>query len=452
MDFTNIFVILYIVGTLSDFILGQVLEFVSYLNRCSYGLEIPSELEGLVEKSSLEKTVSYKNACYRLWIPRNILSSVLNAFLLLSGVYSWVFTLLWTWSGNIYRTSIIFVLFSSLPGELLDLPFALYREFKIEKDFGFSNMTLKMWIADELKGFVLNLVLIVPLVCAAVAILTHAGFWWWLLLGSVYVAFTFVVSYVYPTLIAPVFNKFTPLPEGELKERLVSLVEKCGFHARSIFVMDASKRSGHSNAYFTGLGKNKRIVLYDTLIDQLSVDEIEAVLAHELGHYKHKHIFKKRCVMIPMIFAVLFILAFLVLIPELYTGFGFNPDGNSLFAKTASIEIIGGADGPTSIFVANAVPAYLWIFGIFLAFEIFSGFGWIASLIGNASSRRDEFQADSFSASMCGNGEPLVQALVKLNKENLSELCPPKIYCLFNYDHPPLLERIRAVRKLHSEK
>lgn len=185
--------------------------------------------------------------------------------------------------------------------------------------------------------------------------------------------------------------------------------------------MDASKRSGHSNAYFTGLGKNKRIVLYDTLIQQLSVEEIVAVLAHELGHYKHKHILKKYCIMIPMVFVVLFVISLLIKNPSLYQGFGMMTSG-------------------------LVIPEYFKFFGVFLIPIIFGDWLWVVSLISNAASRHDEFQADAFSAELCGSGEPLISALIKLNKENLSELTPPKIYCIFNYDHPPLLERISAIR------
>ena len=428
MDYSNIFVILFISGTIINFILDFTLNQISYRHRIKHGKEIPVELEGAVEVEKLEKTVAYKNARYFLWIPSAVLKTILTFVLVLSGFYNWLYMLLWTWTGNIYITVLLFVLLSSIPGEVLSLPFELYSEFKIEKDFGFSKMTLGMWIADEIKGFVVGCVIGIPLLCAAVFLLTHLSSWWWLLLGVVYLAFVFIVSFIYPVLIAPLFNKFTPLEEGELKERLVTLLSKCGFYAKSVFVMDASKRSGHSNAYFTGLGRNKRIVLYDTLIEQLSVDEIEAVLAHELGHYKHKHIVKKYCIMIPLVFVVLFLLSLLINIPALYQGFGMLPGGTGV-----------------------AVPDFLKFFGVFLVPIVFGDWLWFTSLISNAASRRDEFQADAFSAQLCGSGEPLVSALVKLNKENLSELTPPKIYCIFNYDHPPLLERIRAVRKIKEK-
>lgn len=434
MDFTNIFVILFLVGTLSDFLLDQILELVNFIHRKKHGAEIPETLQGLeslqghIEKDVLEKTVAYKNARYKLWLPRHILSTGLTLILVLCGFYPMIFSSIQKWTGNVYLASMLFMLLSSLPDTILDLPFSLIREFKIEKDFGFSKMTFRMWISDAVKSAVVSLVVAVPLICAAIFLLSHASSWWWILLGAVYVAFSFLISYLYPVLIAPVFNKFTPLEEGELKQRLESLMEKTGFHAKSIFIMDASKRSGHSNAYFTGLGKNKRIVLYDTLVNQLSTDEIEAVLAHELGHYKHRHIIKRQCVTIPLIFAALFAISMLIKNPQLYSGFG--------FLKNEGTQI----------------ETPLLFIGLFLAFLSFGSFAWIPSLIGNATSRRDEFQADAFSAKICGSGKNLISALIKLNKENLSEICPPKIYCLFNYDHPPLTERIRSISNPQNTK
>ena len=422
MDYTNIFVIIFLFGTLSDFIIDQALEAGNFFYRRKHGTDIPAELEGLVEKEKLEKTVAYKNARYFLWIPRVIIKTLLSLFLVLSGFYALLYMLLWNWTENFYLTVLLFFFISSIPAAIIDLPFALYREFKIEKDFGFSKMTLGMWIMDAIKELIVSLFLMVPLLCAAVFLLSHLSSWWWLLLGVFYLAFVFLASYIYPVLIAPLFNKFTPLEEGELKDALVNLMQKCGFHAKSVFVMDASKRSGHSNAYFTGLGKNKRIVLYDTLIQQLSVEEIVAVLAHELGHYKHKHILKKYCIMIPMVFVVLFVISLLIKNPSLYQGFGMMTSG-------------------------LVIPEYFKFFGVFLIPIIFGDWLWVVSLISNAASRHDEFQADAFSAELCGSGEPLISALIKLNKENLSELTPPKIYCIFNYDHPPLLERISAIRK-----
>ncbi|MCI7578019.1 MAG: M48 family metallopeptidase [Spirochaetia bacterium] len=418
MDCSNIFIILFLTGSAFDFIINQVLELIDYSYRRKHGFEVPAELEGHVDAGKLKLTCDYENAKYFYWIPKNVVSFALGIALVFCGFYVSVFELAWNWTGNVYLTILLFVFLSSVPSAVIGLPFSLYREFRIEKKFGFSNMTLKMFILDSIKETFVSLLIGVPLLLAAVAFIGHFDRWWWLLFGLVYLGLSLGLSYVYPVWIAPLFNKFVPLEDGELKTKIEDLFEKTGFKTSGIFTMDASKRSNHSNAYFTGLGKNKRIVLYDTLIKQLDTDEVVAVLAHELGHCKHHHITKRMCVMIPVVFAVLFALSLLIKNESLYAGYGFDTE--------------------------NGFAALKFV-GIFLLGLSFSGFEKIASLVSNASSRRDEFQADKFSRDMCGTGQPLSTALIKLNSENLSEMVPPKIYSLFNYNHPPLLERIRAV-------
>ena len=207
-------------------------------------------------------------------------------------------------------------------------------------------------------------------------------------------------------MIAPVFNKFTPLEDGELRERLFALLEKCGFKASGIFVMDASRRSSHSNAYFTGFGKNKRIVLYDTLLKQLTTDEIEAVLGHELGHFKKHHIIKRMCVMFPLIFAFLFAAWLLIKIPSLYSGFGFKEIDFNGF------EVKGFSGSTATLFEeGKSIPATLQYVGIYLLSLIFGGFGPIFSLISNTFSRRDEFEADKFAVTTCAEREVKTRTL-----------------------------------------
>lgn len=447
MDFKNPFVIIFIAGTLFKFLLDTILEFIDYKFRQKHGLEIPTELEGLVDGPTLKKTCAYENANYFSGIPYSLLSLALTFTLVFSLYFVFCYEKsLSMANGNSYLTILLFALFVSIPSIILSIPFELYDEFKIEKKFGFSNMTLGMWLLDQLKSLVIGLVLGVPLILVAVALMNHIEHWWFFL-GSVYIAFSLAVSYIYPVLIAPVFNKFTPLEDGELRERLFALLEKCGFKASGIFVMDASRRSSHSNAYFTGFGKNKRIVLYDTLLKQLTTDEIEAVLGHELGHFKKHHIIKRMCVMFPLIFAFLFAAWLLIKIPSLYSGFGFTDFG---FAGNTGSTLATGSTGSissTPLSASNtAIPATLQYVGIYLLSLIFGGFGPIFSLISNTFSRRDEFEADKFAVTTCAEREALVSALIKLNKENLSQIQVPTIYSIFNYSHPPLLERIKAIK------
>ena len=420
MDFSNIFVIIFIIGTVFSFSLNMLLERLDFTFRKKHGREIPEILSQHVDFQTLDKTCLYEDAKYRLWIPSSILETILSLYLVFCGFYPALIERIWTWTDNPFFAALLFLVLGGIPGALLSIPFALYSEFGIEKHFGFSNMTIRMWIADEIKGFFVNLLILTPLLLAMIALFKYTAGWWWLLLGCVYLVFSLGISIIYPIFIAPIFNKFTPLEDGELKSRLEELLKKCGFKASGLFVMDASRRSGHSNAYFTGFGKSKRVVLYDTLIKQLTIDEIEAVLGHELGHYKHHHILKKMLFMIPAIFASLFVISLLVNLPLLYKGFGF----------------VSG----------EVVPYQMMFIGIFLLSLVFGDWGILLSPIMNSLSRHDEFQADAFAKEICGTGEPLCTALVKLNKENLSEIQVPKIYSVFNYSHPPLLERIKALR------
>lgn len=421
MNLSDVFVFIFAAGVLFSFILNLLLEWGDFSFRKKHGREIPEILTGHVDSETLNKTCLYEDAKFRLFIPSSMLDLVLSLYLVFCGFYPALFERICTWTDNSFFIAMLFLILGGIPGALLSIPFALYSEFGIEKHFGFSNMTFGMWLGDEIKGFLVNIVIMAPLLLAMIGLFKYVCNWWWLLLGFVYLAFSLGISIIYPIFIAPIFNKFTPLEDGELKTRLEELLKKCGFKASGLFVMDASKRSGHSNAYFTGFGKSKRVVLYDTLIEQLTIDEIEAVLGHELGHYKHHHILKKMIFMIPCVFAALFVASTIIELPSLYIGFGFA--------------------------VGNVIPYQMMFIGVFLMSLVFGEWGIILNPVMNFFSRRDEFQADAFAKKVCGSGEPLCTALIKLNKENLSEIQVPKIYSVFNYNHPPLLERMAALQK-----
>ncbi len=419
VEFNNIFVIIFLAGTVFHFILNQVLENIDFRYRKENGRKVPPELEGHIDAQTLDKTCRYEDARYRLWVPENIVSLAVNLALIFSGFYPFVFESLWKLTSSSFLSLWALMFLAGIPESIITLPFSLYREFKIEKKFGFSTMTVKLWILDSLKSMLLSLIISAPLVFAVVCVLEKCGDWWWILAGAVFLAFSLVISIVYPMFIAPLFNKFSPLEEGELNERLEKLLEKCGFKAGGLFVMDASKRSKHSNAYFTGFGKSKRVVLYDTLLEQLTPEEIEAVLAHELGHYHYHHLVKKMVFAVPLILALLFVISLFISGEGVYRGFGFD--------------------------VSQGVLPHMKGMGLILLNLCFGSFTALLSPVTNYFSRRDEFQADAWSKKLCGSGKPLSTALIKLNKENLSEITPPEIYSIFYYSHPPLLERIRAV-------
>ncbi len=432
MVYSNFFVVLFLVGTIYDLILHQILEYIDYINRKKHGREIPPELADYIDDDRLDLIIRYEDAKYFLWVPRSIISTLFTLLFVLSGFYVSVFDFFWKLTQNTFFTSFMFyIVAAQLPGFVIDLPFSLWGEFKIEKKFGFSNMTAKLWIMDFLKSLALELILTAVITGVACLLIEYANSWWWLLLGVFYVVFSLVANIVYPMFIAPIFNKFTPV-EGELKDVLTSLMDKAGFKSNGIFTMDASKRSNHSNAYFTGLGKSKRIVLYDTLVNTMSNEEIEAVLGHELGHYKKHHIVKRMVVMVPVIFLALYVVSFLVRYPSLYQGFGFD--------VSTEVDYRGEV---------VALP-YVQFFGLLLLEIVFEGYATLLSLLSNTFSRKNEFEADSFSVTSVGGAEPLVNALIKLNKENLSEINPPHIYTVFKYSHPPLIERIKNARRVEK--
>ena len=426
------FLTIFIIASTLNFLLEEGLEFIDYKARKKNGGKVPKELFGYADSRLLKKTAEYEDEKYRLFIPEHAAALVLSLVLVLSGYYVAVYRQLSQVTGNGTITAILFFLLASLPDAVLSVPFDFKREFDIEKRYGFSNMTVGMWLLDGLKGIFLGLLISCPLIALANVLLLYLPGCWWILLAAAYIALSLAITFLYPLVIAPLFNKFTPLESAELK----LMLEKTGFQSQGIFVMDASKRSRHSNAYFTGFGRSKRVVLYDTLLDQLSVDETESVLAHELGHYKLSHIIRRLFAVIPLVVISLFAVSVLVKMPSLYSAFGFQ-------AETSVV-----LDGETR---TETVLPYIHFIGLFLCGLVAGPFSPLLSLVSNFFSRRDEFQADAFSAETCGRSRSLVTALIKLHKENLSELTPPKLYCVFKYNHPPLLERIRALKKADGD-
>ena len=429
INISNPFVILFVAGTLLSFFVNQILDFINFLSRKKTSGVFPKELENIpsaavFDREKLKKISDYENVKYFFSIPQAVVSVALTLFLALSGFYPWLlnkclFNGIPSGFIQTFISAFLFFFLASIPELIISVPFSLYSEFKIEKQFGFSKMTLKLWLLDQVKGFIVSMIFTAILLFAMIGVMSAFPKFWWIFLAAVMFLFSLVMQVLYPLVIAPVFNKFSPLEEGEIKERIEKLFAKTGFKTSGIFTMDASRRSNHSNAYFTGFGKNKRIVLYDTLIKQLEPSEIEAVLGHELGHCKKHHIAKRMIVMIPLVFVSLLAASLIAKLPPLYSAFGYEP--------------------------LETIAPYIQPLGLLFIGLVFEGYGNIVSLVSNFFSRKDEFQADAYSKEMCGTSQPLISALIKLNKENLSELEPPKIYSMFNYSHPPLMERIKAL-------
>ena len=296
---------------------------------------------------------------------------------------------------------------------MLDLPFTLYSTFKIEERFGFNKMTFKLWLADMVKGMVIGALIGLPIVALILWLMSSAGSLWWLWAWSAWMVFNLLILVLYPTVVAPLFNKFKPLDDETLKARVTALMQRCGFAAKGLFVMDGSKRSAHANAYFTGFGAAKRVVFYDTLLKALSPAEVDAVLAHELGHFKHKHIIKRIIGMFAMSLVGFALLGWLSAQVWFYTGLGITPNLN------------GGNDALALLLFMLVVP----LFSFFIS-PIFAQF-----------SRKHEFEADAYAVAQT-DGKDLQSALLKLYQDNASTLTPDPVFVKFYYSHPPASERL----------
>jgi STE24 endopeptidase len=305
----------------------------------------------------------------------------------------------------------------TLIGALLDLPFEIYRTFVLEQRFGFNRMTWKLYVGDQLKGVLVGVLIGLPLAALVLWIMGATGQLWWLWAWAAWTVFQLLALVLYPTLIAPLFNRFTPLPDGELKTQVQALMQRCGFAAKGLFVMDGSRRSAHANAYFTGLGAAKRVVFFDTLLSKLNGNEIAAVLAHELGHYKHRHVLKRMVLAFGLSLGGLALLGWLSGQAWFYTSLGVRP---SLDAPNDALALL--------LFILVLPP-----------------FMFLLSPLGARLSRRHEFEADAYACAQA-DGRDLANALLKLHEDNASTLTPDPLYARFYYSHPPATERLAALR------
>ena len=314
--------------------------------------------------------------------------------------------------GSLVPQLVLLAAFGLISG-LLDLPFMLYSTFSIEDRFGFNKMTFRLWLADLLKGVLVGTLIGLPVVALILWLMGSAGSLWWLWAWGTWIGFNVLVLVLYPTVIAPLFNKFKPLEDDTLKARVTALMQSCGFAAKGLFVMDGSKRSAHANAYFTGFGAAKRVVFYDTLLNQLSPGEVDAVLAHELGHFKHKHIIKRMISMFALSLVGFALLGWLSSQVWFYTGLGVRPN------------MTGANDALALLLFLLTVP----LFSFFIS-PVFAQF-----------SRQHEFEADAYAVAQT-DGRDLQSALLKLYKDNASTLTPDPVYVKFYYSHPPASERL----------
>jgi STE24 endopeptidase len=372
---------------------------------------VPAEFAATIDLSAHQKAADYAAARLRVAMVQQIVGLTFKCVFLLAG-FDLFYGALANWIGAELLRSVAFVVAFSAASELVGLPFQIYRTFVVERRFGFNRTTPMRFLGDLVKAGILGLVISVPLLFGAFWLMSRASGLWWLYAWGAFMLFTLGMSQAYPRFIAPLFNRFTPL-QGQLRQRLEALMARCGFHAEALFVMDASKRSAKGNAYLTGFGRSKRIVLFDTLLAKHTEDEIEAVLAHELGHFKHGHV-----LLGTIRLAVVSFVAF----------FCFGSLGRQPWL-TASLGLVHHDDA------LSLLVFMMW----------FSAIGPFLGLAGNWFSRRAEFQADAFARKMVG-AEPLVSALTKLTRDSAGTLTPDPLYALFEYSHPPVPLRIWNLR------
>ncbi len=370
---------------------------------------VPDAFADTIQLEAHQKAADYTLTNTRQGRLELVYNSLLLLGWTLGGGLQWLNS---AWSGlgwDTIATGVAMLVSAFMIMALLELPFSLYHTFVIEERFGFNKTTVATFVADMVKQTLLMLILGVPLAWAALWLMQESGGLWWLYLWLLWSGFSLLMLWAYPAVIAPLFNKFTLLHDESLQQRIQSLLDRCGFKSKGIYVMDGSRRSGHGNAYFTGMGQNKRIVFFDTLLETLEADEIEAVLAHELGHFKRKHVQKRVITMMLMSLTGLALLGWLIEQTWFYQGLGVQQAANHL-----------------------ALMLFLMVSPVFTVFlqPLFSWF-----------SRKHEFEADDYAAAQASAAD-LIRALVKMYKENASTLTPDPLYSAFYDSHPPAPVRV----------
>ncbi|OFX63197.1 MAG: peptidase M48 [Bacteroidetes bacterium GWB2_41_8] len=395
----------------ADFVFERILE---YLNSTQWSDSLPEEVKGIYDEEKYSQQQAYEKVNYRFSVISSSFSFVLLLLMFLFSGFAWVNSLALSLSANSILTALVFFGILMFASDVLTTPFSVYDTFVIEEKFGFNKTTPKTFILDKLKGWLLGAIIGGGLLALIIYIyqLTTSSFWIyaWLVIS----VFSVFMVLFYSNLIVPLFNKQTPLPEGELKSAIEGFSSKVGFKLDNIFVIDGSKRSTKANAYFTGLGAKKRIVLYDTLINDLTTNELVAVLAHEIGHYKKRHVVWSLLLGIVQTGIVLFIFSLFVGSPELSAALGV------------------------------AEPSFhigLIAFGV-----LYSPISMVTGMAMNIYSRKNEYQADAFAAEHFDTSE-MISALKKLSVKNLSNLRPHPVYVFFHYSHPTLLQRLKALKK-----
>lgn len=411
--FSAIFVGLLLLTTIIQIWLAR--RHLAYIQ--AHRAEVPTAFRNQISLAAHQKAADYTSTKTRLAIlhaPAN--SLLLLLFTLGGGIQKIADLWLTIFSNPVIHGSVVILtvlLFSSL----LEMPFNLYRTFRIEAQYGFNKMTLTMYLADVAKGLLLGALFGLPLLFGVLWLMERMGTNWWLYVWGVWVTFNLLLLFIYPSFIAPLFNKFVPLQDDTLRTRIHALLQKCGYTISGLFVMDGSRRSSHGNAYFTGFGKTKRIVFFDTLLQRLTPEQVEAVLAHELGHFKRHHVLKRIALTFILSLGFLWLLAQLIGESWFYAGLGITTQSTAL--------------------------------ALLLFFMIMPVFSFMLHPVMSYYSRKQEFEADAYAAQKT-NSQDLVNALVNLYQDNAATLTPDPLYSTFYDSHPPALMRIAHLKTLQG--
>lgn len=397
-----------------DFLFENYLE---NLNNNYLVKKLPTELEGIYDEEKYAKQQQYKHENHRFGMIEGVFAFLLMLAMLLFYGFGRVDAFVWGLTSSPVIAALLFFGIIMFASYLLGLPFSIYETFVIEEKYGFNKTTPRTFFFDEIKGLVLGAVVSGGLLALVVYIYQLTQHMFWIYAWAVFAAFSIFMTMFYSNLIVPLFNKQTPLKEGELRDAIREFAHKADFELDNIFVIDGSKRSSKANAYFTGFGRKKRIVLYDTLIEEMNTEEIVAVLAHEIGHYKKKHVVQGMLISLVQTGLVLFLFSLLIDSPAL--------------SKALGVEEPNFHIG----FIA---------FGI-----LYSPVSFVLGIFMNQLSRKNEYQADGFAARNF-SPRPLAEALIKLTRKNLSNLTPHPRYVWFNYSHPPLLQRLQHLKKIDN--
>ena len=375
--------------------------------------QVPGQFAATIALTAHQRAADYTVERTRLTMIEIVVSAAVLIGLTLLGGVQVLDLAISDWLGRGYLGQIALIAAVIAITSVIDLPFDYYRQFDIEERFGFNRMGKGIFFADRIKGVLLGAAFGLPLLFVVLWLMNQAGSLWWLWTWVVWVVFQLLVLVLYPSFIAPLFNKFEPLKDEALKSRIEALMKRCGFAAKGLFVMDGSRRSAHGTAYFPGFGAAKRIVFFDTLLARLSGSEIEAVLAHELGHFKRRHVIKRMVVIFAVSLLMLALLGWLMRCVWFYEGLGVRP------------SLLGGNSGLALVLFFLALPVFLFF----------------VTPLSSLSSRKHEFEADAFAATQT-DAQDLVNALVKLYEDNASTLTPDPLYTAFYYSHPPASQRI----------